>query len=237
MALKIGLIGDRNDEVTAHRAIPIALEINGDALGIKAEASWIGTDAVTPEALQACDGLWCIPASPYFDMEGALTAIRYAREHDVPFFGSCGGYQHAALEFARNVLGYPQADNAEVNPKAEMPLISALVCKLVEKSDSITMQIQSKAGAYYQAAEVVEEYHCSYGVNPEYMSLFADSAMCFVGHDDAGEPRVLEIADHPFFIGTAFQPERSALKDKPHVLISAFLTAAQAYNERSGLEI
>lgn len=232
MVLKIGLIGDRNDEVAAHRAIPKALEINGDALGIKVEANWIGTDKVTPEALQKCDGLWCIPASPYVDMEGALTAIRYARENGVPFFGSCGGYQHMALEFARNVLGYSQADNTEVNPETEMPLISALVCALVETSAPISLQAQSRAGQYYQAAEVIEEYRCSYGVNPKYMSLFAESAMRFVGHDAEGEPRVLEIAEHPFFIGTAFQPERSALKNKQHALILSFLAAVKAYNER-----
>ncbi|MGB1257159.1 MAG: glutamine amidotransferase-related protein, partial [Thiolinea sp.] len=213
-----------------------ALEINGSALGVKAEADWIGTDQVTQETLQACDGLWCIPASPYVDMEGALTAIRYARENGVPFFGSCGGYQHAALEFARNVLGYPQADNTEVNPDTEMPLISALSCALVETSAPIFVQESSRAGDCYQATEVVEEYRCSYGVNPEYMGLFADSAMRFVGHDAEGEPRVLEIAEHPFFIGTAFQPERSALRGEQHALISAFLAAAKTYHEHSAAE-
>ena len=65
------------------------------------------------------------------------------------------------------------------------------------------------------------------------MSLFAESAMSFVGHDAEGEPRVLEIAEHPFFIGTAFQPERSALKGKQHALIAAFLAAAKTYNSNN----
>ena len=79
-------------------------------------------------------GLWCVPTSPYRSMEGALLAIRYARESGVPFLGTCGGFQHAVIEYARNVLGWADAEHAETAPDAARAVISLLECPLVETS-------------------------------------------------------------------------------------------------------
>ena len=225
MTANIGLLGDRDDTVTAHRAIPVALELASQKHGYDIDHEWIDSDTVAARGLDDLSGLWCVPASPYRDMPAVLDAIRFARETGLPFLGTCGGYQHAALEFARHVLGYPQADNAEVNPGAEMPLIAGLACKLVEVTDSIHLRPGSTVAGIYGVESIREDYHCSFGVNREYLALFDGSAMAFTGFDDDGDPRVLEIATQDFFVGTAFQPERAALAGRRHPLVEAFLRA------------
>ena len=159
-------------------------------------------------------------------MENVLEAIRFCRETEVPFLGTCGGYQHAALEFARNVLGITDADNAEVNAESKVPLIAPLVCGRVEVTGEINLNADSKISTIYGATRVTEKYHCSYRVNPAYLPRFDDSVMVFSGFDDSDDPRVLELRGHQFFIGTAFQPERSALSGNSHRLVEVFLESA-----------
>jgi CTP synthase (UTP-ammonia lyase) len=101
----LGLIGDYSQTVSAHQAIPLALQRAADVLRIEVDFEWVPTDEVTSIArISRFDGLWCVPASPYRSMAGALLAIRHARENAVPFLGTCGGFQHAVVEYARNVL-------------------------------------------------------------------------------------------------------------------------------------
>src|SRR5689334_17879213 len=103
--VRIGLIGDHDPAVLAHRAIPLALERSFEIVGSKADAEWLATAdlARDPGPIADLDGVWCIPASPYASGEAAIAAIRWAREGGTPFLGTCGGYQHALLEFARHV--------------------------------------------------------------------------------------------------------------------------------------
>src|SRR5436305_12424662 len=118
--VRIGLIGDFNPEVKAHIAIPQALTLASRHVGCDVVAEWLPTPSLeseTEQRLSGFDGLWIVPASPYESMEGALLAIRFAREHGVPFLGTCGGFQHALLEYARNVLHLSGADHAESNPE------------------------------------------------------------------------------------------------------------------------
>jgi CTP synthase (UTP-ammonia lyase) len=225
--LHIALIGDYDPTVTAHIAIPKALELSAQALNCKLEYHWLGTETITDtEMLNTFDALWCVPASPYKSMQGALTAIRFAREKPIPFLGTCGGYQHAILEFAQTVLGYQEADHAETNPEATMPLVAPLSCALVETADSITLKPSSKLAEIYGQSEVTEMYRCRYGLNPEYVSLFENSALVISAVDKNNEARAFELSNHPFFIGVGFQPERSGLKGEVHPLITAFVKAA-----------
>lgn len=224
---RIALVGDYSSDVTAHIAIPKALDMASIATGHAVEAVWMPTTDLSASAnvLRAFDGVWCVPASPYASMDGALNAIRYAREHGLPFLGTCGGYQHAALEFARHVLGLANADNGEVNPEAEMPLVAPLSCALVEQCGDISFSEGSMLARIHGTTHVNERYHCSYGIASDLVSLFDDSALRFVGVDMEGDPRAFELASHPFFVGTAYQPERSALLGQPHALITAFVNA------------
>jgi len=226
MKIQIALIGDYNESVTAHQAIPSAIELAASALNIEVSYEWVSTESVDVGRLSQFHAIWCIPASPYHHREGALAAIQFARRNNLPFLGTCGGYQHAALEYARNVLGFDKAENAEEVADAEMPLISGLVCKLVEKTDSIIIDPESLAGRLYQTDRVTEHYHCSFGINPDYQFIFDDTGLQFTGRDEASEPRILEIPQHRFFLGTAFQPERSALRNEVHPLVVGFLQAA-----------
>ena len=133
MTLAIALIGDRDDAVTAHRAIPKALALAAEATGVDLRPAWVATDGINADAdLAGYDGFWCVPASPYRSMDGALRAIRFARTHDKPFLGTCGGFQHAVVEYARNVLGWADADHAETAPDAARAVIVPLACSLVE---------------------------------------------------------------------------------------------------------
>ena len=234
-SIQIGLVGDYNPEVKAHAAIPKALAFAGETIGCKIDPFWIHTTSIIDpldSRLAASDGLWCVPASPYASMDGALRAIRFAREIQRPFLGTCGGFQHAILEFARNVLGQAQADHAESNPRTPMPLISPLSCSLVEVSGRILFKPGSRVARIYGCAEATEAYHCNYGVNPRFRSLLDDSGMKIAGVDEHNDARIVELEDHPFFMGTLFQPERSAFKGLAHPLIVEFVRAAAS--ARSG---
>jgi CTP synthase (UTP-ammonia lyase) len=237
MTIRIALVGDHDAAVTAHRAIPLAIQLTSTKLNLETEYKWIDTDKVNLDELKGFGGVWCVPASPYKSTEGALEVIKYARENNVPFLGTCGGYQHAVLEYARNVLGYKDAENMEENPNAEMPLISALECRLVEKKAPILIKENSSAYAFYKTNKIFEEYHCSFGVNPKYLSIFDNSDMKFTGEDESGEPRIIELRGHPFFIGTAFQPERWGLRNEVHPIVQGFINAVKINSERKPKEM
>ncbi|MFL5732304.1 MAG: CTP synthase [Chloroflexia bacterium] len=229
IALRIGLIGDYNPQVKAHIAIPKALQLASEAIGCRVEPVWLATrelDTVTERQLSLFDGLWCVPASPYESMDGALKGIRFAREHQVPFLGTCGGFQHALIEYARDVLGLLEADHAESNPEAATQLIAPLSCALVEAKGTINLLEGSRVRDIYGISQVEEEYRCSYGLNPEYRSILEKSEMRITGVDTEGDVRVVELQGHPFFLATLFQPERRALKGQPHPLINAYVQAA-----------
>jgi CTP synthase (UTP-ammonia lyase) len=225
-SIRIGLIGDFNPQVKAHIAIPQTLALASQDLGRDVAVNWLATPLLERSGLallSGYDALWCVPASPYASMDGALAAIRFARERGVPFLGTCGGFQHALLEYARSVLGLTEADHAESNPRAELPLIAPLTCALVEASGVIKLKAGSRIAAIYGVDEVVEQYHCSFGLDPHYLPLFEQSGMCITGEDNDGAARVFELADHPFFMGTLFQPERSAFAHTVHPLIRELL--------------
>ena len=220
--LNIALVGDFDSQVIAHQAIPKALKLNTSQ---QIEYQWIHSSEVDLKDLSQFDGIWCVPKSPYENMENVLSVIRFAREHKKPFLGTCAGYQHAALEFARNALGYEQAGNAEVDLETPIPLISALVCRLNNEQKGIVLKEGSRIRQLYAQSEIAEAFNCGFGVNPKYLNLFAESELLFSSVDHHGDPKSLELRSHPFFIGTAFQPERSALQNKQHPIIKAFLNA------------
>jgi len=108
-----------------------------------------------------------------------------------------------------------------------MPLISSLACKLYDECARIKLTENSKIAEIYGEHTISEEYYCGYGVNLEYLHIFDGTEMYFSGFDEDGDPRSLEITTNQFFIGTAFQPERSAFSGKSHPLICAYLSAAK----------
>jgi len=234
--IRIGLIGDYNPEVKAHIAIPRAVALASRARAIEAETSWLPTpllESLAEEELSTYDALWCVPASPYASMDGALRGIRFAREHGYPFLGTCGGFQHAVIEYARNALGFTEADHAESNPNAIMPIMVLLSCSLMDAQGTILLLPNTRISKIYGSSETVEHYFCNFGLNPDFKSLLEQSEMQITGVDENGEARVIELARHPFFIGTLFQPELSAYANVAHPLIMAFLQAIAEVSPRN----
>jgi len=224
--LNLALIGDYNPEVTAHQAIPVALQQAADSLGLTVHLHWLDTD--TRPSLHRFDGFWCVPASPYRDIDGALRAIRFAREQRRPFLGTCAGFQHALLEYARNVLGWADAEHGELAPDAKRAVIAPLSCALVEATDSVRLVPYTRIAEAYGSLDLHEGYRCRYGANPEFLDALLDADLIPSGHDATGDLRAVELLDHPFFVATLFQPERAALKGTIPPLAVALLKACQA---------
>jgi CTP synthase (UTP-ammonia lyase) len=232
-SISIGLIGDYNPAVLAHQAIPLALDLAGEAEAAAVRHEWIPTQEIGDEArVSGFDALWCVPGSPYRSMEGALRAIRFAREQGRPFLGSCGGFQHAIIEYARNVLGWSDAEHAETAPNAAQPVITPLACALVEKTDTICFHKDSLLAAAYGCLEATEGYHCNYGLNPAFLSALVYGSLRVSAEDRTGEVRAVELEGHPFWVATLFQPERVALTGKTPPLAAAFVRATVA--QRTG---
>lgn len=223
-ALRIGLIGDFDPVVTAHQAIPPALALAAAAVECQVALEWIPTESITtPSRVAHCDGLWCVPASPYRSTEGALTAIRFARETPRPFLGTCGGFQHAVLEFARDVLGWADAEHAELAPGSARAVIAPLACALVEVTGAVRFVPGTRIARACGAAESVEGYHCSFGLSPAFARELTGGPLRVSATDMAGDVRALELDGHPFFVLTLFQPERAALRGVAPPLVTAFL--------------
>lgn len=228
-SIRIGLIGDHDAAVPAHQAIPRALALAADAMGLPVVAEWVPTVEVDDESrVAAFDGIWCVPASPYRSMDGALRAIRFAREHRRPFLGTCGGFQHAIVEYARSVLGWTDADHGETAPEATRAVIAPLACALVEATDTVRFRAGSLIAAAYGGAEASEGYRCSYGLNPVFRASLVAGPLRVSAEDATGDVRAVELDDHPFFVATLFQPERAALEGRLPPLVRAFVEAAAA---------
>ncbi|HSU56829.1 MAG TPA: protein kinase [Candidatus Dormibacteraeota bacterium] len=230
--LRIGLIGDYHPEVTAHRAIIRSLELAvAEFRDWQLDIQWLPTDAreqFAPGHLSGFDGLWCVPASPYASMEGALRGIQFAREQAVPFLGTCAGFQHTLIEYARNVLGQAEADHEETRPEGQCLVISRLACPLVEKQGQLVVRKGTMLRRIYGRATGTETYHCSFGLSLEHEVMFEGGQFSVSARDSAGRAHAVELSEHPFFVATLFQPERSALQNQKHPVIRAFVRAALA---------
>jgi CTP synthase (UTP-ammonia lyase) len=228
-AAPLALVGDYSPEVVAHRAIPRALELACAAAKRDLTWQWIATRDVRRAArdLAKFSAVWLVPASPYENMAGALDAVRFAREMRRPFLGTCGGFQHALIEFARNVAGLAAADHTETNPAASTLVVALLSCSLVEKTGPLRFAPDSLIHAAYGRDTAQEGYHCSYGLNPAHRATLERAGLRFTAFDENGEVRAAElpVATHPFFVGTLFQPERFALRGELPPLVAAFVNA------------
>lgn len=230
--ISIALVGDRDDSVPAHRAIPLALRGAAKVLGDNdlVIAEWVSTEEIqSVDRLRDFAGIWCVPASPYKSMDGALRAIQHARTAGIPFLGTCGGFQHAVIEYARNVLGWADADHAETSPGAARAVIAPLSCALVEVAGRVNLIAGTRLAAAYGTGTATEEYRCRFGLNPEFRAaLAATGTLRVAAEDDSGDVRAVELDGHPFFVATLFQPERAALRGEVVPLALEFVRACAA---------
>src|SRR5260370_38125338 len=157
---------------------------------------------------------------PYRSADGAISAIRFARTSHVPFLGTSAGFQYGLIEYARNVLGLTEADHQKINPKAALPLITPLGCGLAGVKARVRFTEGSHLRKAYRAAESMEEYHCSFGLNGRYRRLIESGPLYVSAVDDQQEIRAVELDGHPFYVATLFQPETSAT---PNPLLPPFV--------------
>ncbi len=227
---RIALVGDRSPSVRAHTRIPDVLDVLRDETDL--DIYWIPTpDARDPAALSGFDGIWLVPGSPYREPEGGITAARVARTDGIPFLGTCGGFQHAMLEFARNECGFTGARHTEYNdPAADTEpsgddLIVELACSLAGHEAAVDLRFGSLIEKLLGVSRTVERYRCSYGLSESHVTLLSAHGMRFTGHDETGAVRVAELPDHPFYLATLFQPELTGDGTDPHPIIRGFVQA------------
>jgi len=223
---RIALVGDRSANVRAHARIPVLIESLLNREGIPLDTYWIPSPQGLDCDLSGFDAIWAVPGSPYESAEGVITAIRTAREQGIPFLGTCGGFQHALLEYARAVCGLTSVANAETVPDAEEFLIVPLECSLKGHEEAVMVVPGTLAATISGPGRRTERYHCDYGLNADYLATLTAGGLRFSGFDDAGQVRIAELPGHPFFVGTLFQPELHGDGTQPHPIIVAFAAAA-----------
>lgn len=234
MTLRLGVIGDFDPAFPPHPATNAALDHAAASVSVELDVRWLPTNGLRhldPEALDRYDALWCAPGSPYKSLDGAVRAIRLAREHGVPLIGTCGGFQHMVIEYARNVLDIQDAQHAEYDPYASQLFVTPLSCSLAGRTMTIHLTPGSKVGDLYGRPDVQEQYYCDFGLNPDHQDDLHHAGFRVVGTDQDGEARVLELPDHPFYVATLFVPQLNSQPQRPHPLVVALLEAAA---ERAG---
>ena len=223
---RVALVGDRSANVLAHARIPGIIDALLAREGIALDPYWIATQDADDCDLAGFDAIWATPGSPYESFSGAIGAIRTAREQGIPFLGTCGGFQHAVIEYARDVCGLARAEHAEITPDADELLIVALECSLKGHEEAVMVVPGTLAAKILGPGRRTERYNCSYGLNPEYLEALTNRGLRFSGFDDSGAVRIAELPGHPFFMATLFQPERQDDRSQPHPVIRAFAAAA-----------
>jgi CTP synthase (UTP-ammonia lyase) len=230
---RLALVGDRSPHVRSHARIPGLLRELEQRDHLDLDTYWIPTDAVD-EAIGGFDGIWLLPGSPYRSEAGAIRAVRTAREQGIPFLGTCGGFQHAMLEYARTVAGATAVQHGETAPEADDLLIVPLQCSLEGHEGAVQVTPGTRAAELLGVERSTERYHCSYGLDSSRLDLLRDHGMVFSGYDDAGEPRIAELPDHPFYLATLFQPELAGAGNgtRPHPFVQAFAHAVAGRNDQ-----
>jgi CTP synthase (UTP-ammonia lyase) len=234
--LTVGIIGDQFPEYRSAQQVAVAMiERAAEELDVNLRISWLATPMLAETDIEArlerMDALWCSPGSPYLSLEGALNGIRFARECERPFIGTCAGFQHAVLEYARNVMGIADAASEEYDAKPlTSRFITALACPVATKTLNINLLPGSRAFKVYGKELIEEYYYCQFGLNPAFQRDVDESGFKVVGTDENGEARVLELPNHRFFIATLFVPgasftERSIEMKNAHPLVKALLEA------------
>lgn len=231
MKVKVGIIGDYDENRPSHRATAAALEHSAASLGLELESEWVGTEGLergTGERLDGYDCLFCSPGTPYRSLEGALAGISYARENDIVFLGTCGGFQFTVIEFLKNVVKIDEVSHEEFDSGAASYAIAALSCSVAGQTMTVHIEKDSLIGSIYGSEMASERYHCRYGLNPEYAGQLRAAGLRISASDESGEARVVELPANRFYLATLFVPQMLSTKESPHPVITEFL--------RSGLE-
>jgi CTP synthase len=240
----IGLVGKYVSLPDAYKSIAEAFVHAGAQNECRVHIKWISSEDIDRESVdRVLKGLHGVLVAPGFGergMEGKIEAIRYVRENKIPFFGICLGMQCAVIEFARNVLGL-EASSTELNPKTKHPVIDLMEDqkKITDKGGTMrlgayTCKLKkgSKAAAIYGETVIRERHRHRYEFNNKYLEKFEEAGMRAVGiNPDLNLVEVIELKDHPWFIGVQYHPELRSTVMNPHPLFTKFVAASIAYKK------
>jgi CTP synthase (UTP-ammonia lyase) len=223
MPITIAVVGDRDPSYLTHRELDATLAL----MPAGVEARWVATDGPDAARLDRFDALWVVPGTPYRDDRPVFTGIERARREAVPILGTCGGFQHMVVEFARNAAGIRDAAHAEAEPGAAVHAVSPLACSLEGEVREVTTVPGTRVADICGPGPFAAFHWCNYGVEPALVDrLVAAGLVVSATAPDAGVEAV-ELPDHPFYVATLFQPQvGSSETGKLHPLIDALTEAA-----------
>lgn len=243
--IKIALVGKYVELPDAYKSISESFVHAGAANEVKVDLQYIQSENVdesnVAEKLADMSGILVAPGFGGRGIEGKITAVKYARENNIPFFGICLGMQCAVIEFARDVLGYTDANSAEMDTKTPHKVVD-----LMESQKNITgMGGTMRLGAYpceikpgtlaekiYGTTHISERHRHRYEFNNDYLAEYEANGMIASGmNPDNHLVEIVEIPSHRFFIAGQFHPELQSTVLKPHKLFTAFVAAAKAFSE------
>jgi CTP synthase len=239
----IGVVGKYTDLADAYLSIKEAFIHAGAARDTKVMIKWIDSENVerAPDAadmLGSLDGILVPGGFGPRGAEGKIKAIQYAREKKVPYLGICFGFQLATVEFARHVLGLDKANSTEIDPRTPHPVIDLLPGHTADEAKGATMRLGASEvrvsagtkgwGVYHQDV-IFERHRHRWEVNPGYISKLESAGLKYSGKDPTGElMEILELPDHPYFVGTQFHPEFKSRPERPAPVFAGLVDAAIA---------
>ena len=241
--VRIGFVGKYVEFGDSYKSLNEALVHGGIANNVKVRIIYIDSEALEEEGyhgdLGSVDGILVGPGFGARGVEGKLRAIRYAREKKVPYFGICLGMQCATIEFARDVVGMVGANSTEFDDESPYKVIYKLRDLIGVDALGGTMRLgkypcELKEGSIarqaYGVASVDERHRHRYEVNPEYVPALVEKGFRVTGASPDGKfVEIIELADHPWFLGCQFHPEYRSRPAAPHPLFRSFIAAARAY--------
>lgn len=239
----IGLIGKYVELQDAYKSISEAFIHGSTANECKVTVEWIHSESLTPEniteKLQNLHGLLVAPGFGERGIEGKIEAVRYARENKLPFFGICLGMQMAVIEYARNVVGLAEAHSTEMNPDTKHPVIDLMNSQKDIQDKGGTMRVgaytcelkdKSLAKKIYKKSTISERHRHRWELNNNYLEQLTTNELVASGvNPDTNLVEIVELKNHPFFIGVQFHPELKSTVMNPHPLFVSFIKAAMEY--------
>ncbi|HEV2291734.1 MAG TPA: CTP synthase [Gemmatimonadales bacterium] len=248
--VRIAVVGKYTDLHDAYKSVHEALIHGGIAHDVGVSIEWLSSDAFTDQAaagtlLQGFDGLLVPGGFGVRGVDGMIEAIRWAREHELPFFGICLGLQVAIIEFARDVCGMTGTSSTEFEPECESPVIALMQSQRDVKDMGGSMRLGaysaklragSRAAQAYGTLEISERHRHRWEVNNAYRDVLAEFGLRLSGQSpDGGLVEVIELPDHPWFLGCQFHPELKSRPTRPHPLFAGFIGAAKAHHARASV--
>ena len=243
--VRIGIVGKYTDLKESYKSLNEALMHGGIANDVRVTLKYVDSQDVesqgAPALLGDVDAVLVPGGFGVRGTEGKVAAVRYARERKVPFFGICLGLQMAVVEFARDVLGLAGANSVEFDEKTPHPVISLLESQVQVLDKGGTMRLGayacvlksgSLAARLYGKDEISERHRHRYEVNNSYRSRLSDGGMLVSGHNpELNLVEMIELPDHPYFVGCQFHPEFKSKPFAPHPLFNGFIRAAVEHRD------